>query len=388
VGDQAGGITEARNTSPEKDDDWIKISQHVKLLNPSILKDATSALKREKWRGEGVQQAVFEQPCVNAVSSVNIACTSKTLVDRVQQLLAALTGDEGPSRNDTFMCAGLQLKVQLMGADWVRWRSLRGKPELAKFEGLEFVCESNTFQAMQKVCAERDIAFAQKQDDNTCSLNLHPTPTRSTAGRLMQQVAMALTSDIDVVPPLFTLRLAHTAGTEPAATAPASRGDTEAQQVRVKEIVIGAAWDEHTSYEVLFDRLAGAEGRVSLGLWRLPCGVFVRLVPSDDSGVKALVFRVRNAEAAQGVLSKVGFPSRSFPGYLAVGIAGLDVRLSEKEEEEPFFAEVRWEVEVEGEWKTAGTDVSCIGAISHGALHSARSGVMTKNLTGLSKLLW
>ena len=89
VGDQAGGTTEARNISPEKDDDWIKISQHVNRLNPSILKDATSALKREKWRGEGVQQAVFEQPCVNAVSSVSIACTSKTLIDRVQQLLSA-----------------------------------------------------------------------------------------------------------------------------------------------------------------------------------------------------------------------------------------------------------------------------------------------------------
>ena len=53
-----GGITEAkaRNTSPEKDDDWIKISQYVSNLNPNILQDATSALTRQQWRGEGVQQ--------------------------------------------------------------------------------------------------------------------------------------------------------------------------------------------------------------------------------------------------------------------------------------------------------------------------------------------
>ena len=40
--------------APEHDDDWIKISQYVSKLNPAILKDATEALKVCTRRGQPV----------------------------------------------------------------------------------------------------------------------------------------------------------------------------------------------------------------------------------------------------------------------------------------------------------------------------------------------
>ena len=262
VGDQA----QARTTSPDKDDDWIKVDQYVAGLNPNILQEANTALKREKWRGEGVQQAVFAQPCVQAVGSVTVSCSSAPMAARVQRLLAALCGGGGDAG---FQCGGLQLKVKLMGQDWFRsLRSIRKPPECARFEAVEFVSAADSVGGLQKACAEREIACAQDGED-ACSLS--PTPGKS-AG-LFQQVGLALSSTIEALPPKFAVRLASAAPTPLPATP--SPGDNPLQ-IRVREIVIGAEWGEHGAYERMLDRIAGSASRLSLGLWQLPGGPAIR----------------------------------------------------------------------------------------------------------------
>lgn len=270
VGDQAM----QRSTSQEKDDDWIKIDKYVAGLNPNIIKEANSALKREKWRGEGVQQSVFEKPCMSSVGAMTIACTSPNMSARVQYLLAALCGSArghpaGGHAGDTFQCGGLELKVKLMGQDWFRsLRSFRKPPECARFEAVEFVSHADSLSVMQNACAEREIACAQDGED-ACSLN--PTPGKS-AG-IWQQVGLALSSSIEALPPKFAVRLASAASISNHA---ATSSDDVPLQIRVREIVIGAEWGEHAAYERMLDRIAGTTGRRSLGLWQLPVGPAIR----------------------------------------------------------------------------------------------------------------
>ena len=309
VGDQAGGFTEAktRNTSPEKDDDWIKISQYVSKLNPAILDDATLALKRKKWRGEGIQQKSFEQACVGSVAAVSIACTSEEMCTRVQELLRALLGAGG--RLD---CAGLQLRVKLMGATW--FRSLRKPADAARLVGLEFASNIGSSE-LRQACEEREIRFTSAQEgDGVYSLQ----PADSKPGGLMQQVGLALSTESEVVPPEFTVKLSDSPPTD------VSGGDSISDlQVRVKEIVLGSEWDEHGPFERFLDRLAGAGGRISLGLWQLPSGPAIRLVPTDDTGLKSIVFHVSDAESAMQALKRAGFSAQTFPGYLAVQVRDL-----------------------------------------------------------------
>ncbi len=271
VGDQA----QARTTSPDKDDDWIKVDQYVAGLNPSILKEANTALKREKWRGEGVQQAVFAKPCVQAVGSVTVSCSSAPMAARVQRLLAALCGSGGDA-GETFQCGDLQLKVKLMGQGWFRsLRSIRKPPECARFEAVEFVSAADSVGGLQEACAEREIACAQASED-ACSLS----PTTGKSAGLFQQVGLALSSTIEALPPKFAVRLASAAPTPPPATP--SSGDIPLQ-VRVREIVIGAEWGEHGAYERMLDRIAGSASRLALGLWQLPGGPAIRSREKDDT---------------------------------------------------------------------------------------------------------
>jgi hypothetical protein len=257
-------------------------------LNPNIIKEANTALKRDKWRGEGVQQAVFEQPCLASVGAMTIACTSPKMSARVQHLLAALCGSAGGHAGDTFQCGGLELKVKLMGQDWFRsLRSFRKPPECARFEAVEFVSHADSLSGLQKACAERAIACAQDCED-ACSLN--PTPGKSEG--IWQQVGLALSSSIEALPPKFAVRLAknpawnqreglasaasthpHAASTHPHA---ATSSENVPLQIRVREIVIGAEWGEHAAYERMLDRIAGTAGRRSLGLWQLPGGPSIR----------------------------------------------------------------------------------------------------------------
>jgi hypothetical protein len=265
VGDQAT----QRSTAQENDDDWIKIDKYVAGLNPNIIKEANTALKRDKWRGEGVQQAVFEQPCMASVGAMTIACTSPKMSARVQHLLAALCGSAGGHAGDTFQCGGLELKVKLMGQDWFRsLRSFRKPPECARFEAVQFVSHADSLSGLQKACAERAIACAQDGED-ACSLN--PTPGKSEG--IWQQVGLAFSSSIEALPPKFAVRLASAASTHPHA---ATSSDNVPLQIRVREIVIGAEWGEHAAYERMLDRIAGTAGRRSLGLWQLPGGPAIR----------------------------------------------------------------------------------------------------------------
>lgn len=308
VGDQAGGFTEAktRNTSPEKDDDWIKIDQYVSKLNPAILDEAKDALKRKKWRGEGVEQVSFEQPCVSSVSAVSIACTSEEMCGRVNEMLTALLG-----AGSGLECAGLQLRVNLMGTHWFRsLQSVRKPVDAARLQGLEFAANM-TSASLQEACKEREICFSSEQEsDMVCSLR--PMGGKSTG--LMQQVGLALSKELEVLPPEFTVKL----GSSPQSDV---SGDNMSDlQVRVKEIVIGSEWDEHGLFERFLDRLAGSGGRVSLGLWTLPSGPAIRLLPTDDTGIKSVIFYVSDAEKAMQALRRAGFSAQSFPGYLAVQV--------------------------------------------------------------------
>jgi len=295
---------------------------------------------------------------------------------RVQRLLAALCGGGGDAG---FQCGGLQLKVKLMGQDWFRsLRSIRKPPECARFEAVEFVSAADSVGGLQKACAEREIACAQDGED-ACSLS--PTPGKS-AG-LFQQVGLALSSTIEALPPKFAVRLASAAPTPLPATP--SPGDNPLQ-IRVREIVIGAEWGEHGAYERMLDRIAGSASRLSLGLWQLPGGPAIRLIPTDVSGIKAAVLHVSDAERAAQVLQSAGFAPQSFPGYVAVPTGGLDVRLSEEESVDTYFSEVRWEVEDEGQLKSNNEGVSCIGAITQGVVQSATSGVMAKKGVSFQKM--
>ncbi len=395
VGDQAGGFTEAktRNTSPENDDDWIKIDAYVAKMNPAILDEATVALQRKKWRGEGVQQASFAGPCVGSVSKVTIACTSDDVCARVQAMLAALLG-EG------LECNGLQFDVQLMGAPWFRsLQSVRKPVDAARMLGLEFAAPIGS-SALQKAFKEREIDLTSSHDDGgTYSLR----PSGSKPSGLMQQVGLALTKQLEVLPPEFAVRPVES----DAPLASVSADSTTDLKVRVKELVIGSEWDEHGPFERFLDRIAGSNGRASLGVWRLPSGPAIRLVPTDDTGLKSLVFYVNNAESALQALQHAGFNAQSFPGYLAVQVptalpatqaliavasrrgpspsracllltlwsggalaqvGGLDVRLSQEETVDSFYSEVRWEVQDEAQLKSNDDGVSCIGAITHGHL--------------------
>jgi len=246
VGDQKGGITESKaNISPENDDDWIKISEYVKKLNPTILDDSTTALNRRKWRGEGVQQAVFEQPCVHAVSSLTIACSSDTMGVRVSALLSSLLGAGGTS-GDALQCGGLLFKVQPMATDWVR--SLRAsmckQPDKARFEALEFAVHTS-LDTLQQTCAEREVAFEQ-EGDVTCLL----TPSTLKPGGLMSQMGLALSKDVDSGSPRFSVRVLDEVAPCAPAQATAVPRDDVAMEVRVKEIVFGSEWQEHGPFEV------------------------------------------------------------------------------------------------------------------------------------------
>ena len=149
-------------------------------------------------------------------------------------------------------------------------------------------------------------------------------------------------------------------------------------QVRAKEVVVGARWEEHGAMERFLDRVAGSSGRISPGLWRLPAGPLLRLVPGDDSGLKTLVLHVSDAARAEEVLQAAGLSVQTFPGYLAIQVGGLDLRMTESAAADSFYSEVRWEVEEEGNLKSNGEGVSCVGAITHGVVQSAASGVMAK----------
>ena len=315
VGDQAGGITEAKTrvTSPERDDDWIKVSEYVSSLNPSIVNEATSAVKREKWRGEGVQQAAFERPSVSAVSAISIACTSDMMGARIHALLSALLGGASGSAANKYQCGGTSITVQPMGAEWFRkLRSMSDKPDCARFEDLEFLSEADNIEALQQACAERELALV-REGNGTCFL--HPALGRSRG--FMQQVGLALRHKVEAIPAKYSVRLA-----DPALCSDASPAEAPLQ-VSVKEVVIGSDWNEHGAYERFFDRLAGSASRVALGLWQLPGGPAIRLIPTDESGVKSLVLHVPDATHAAQVLERAGFSSQSFPGYLAVSVCPL-----------------------------------------------------------------
>jgi len=308
VGDQAGGFTEAktRNTSPENDEDWIKIDAYVARMNPAILDEATVALQRKKWRGEGVRQVCFAGPCVGSVSKVTIACTSDDVSARVQAMLASLLG-EG------LECNGLRLDVQLMGASWFRsLQSVRKPVDAARMLGLEFAAPLGS-AALQKACKEREIDLTSSQEDGG-TYSLHPSGSKPSG--LMQQVGLALTKRLEVLPPEFAVRPAES----DAPSVSVSADNMADFEVRVKELVIGSEWEEHGPFERFFDRLAGSSGRASLGVWRLPSGPAIRLVPTDDTGLKSIVFYVSDAERALQALQHAGFKAQSFPGYLSVQV--------------------------------------------------------------------
>jgi len=305
------------------------------------------------------------------------------------------------------------MKVELMGAEWARSvRAWRGQPERARFESLECVAggaAATSLEALRSECNTRGLASytSSSVPVDALALNMNPGGGADAApgGGILGQMSLAMRRDIDLLPLKFLVRLSDSVSAtsssrtpayppprdpESVHTAPAKgrEGAAATAEVRTIEIVVGAAWKDHGAIERFMDRVAGSGSRLSPGLWQLPAGPRLRLVPGDETGVKTVVMHVVDVEQVARALVAAGAKVLSFPGYHAVQIGGLDVRLSEQEEPAAFYSEVRWEVEEAGTLQTNGEGVSCVGAITHGVVQSVASGVLTKKGVNFSKTPW
>uniref|UniRef100_A0A7S4MZ43 Uncharacterized protein n=1 Tax=Guillardia theta TaxID=55529 RepID=A0A7S4MZ43_GUITH len=301
VGDQAGS-----RSMKEDDAENVKVQQFIAAL-PSSQRGHGSEDKEVKWLREGRAAKTFELPCASGISRLSVRCTSEDVRQDLINFMEYMLGKKC-RQGDSFYLNDVEVQLDTIDQDWVKKiRTMRSFPNFAKLEDIEFSSCSIGSKATERSLSEREIPFVLHSGSN----NVYDVTVPGSKKGLLNKVNLVMSKDPEVLPSKLLFRCFNEI----------THHRLIASSLLLKEVVYGAAWPQVASFELLFDRIAGRQARSSHGIWKLPRGPAMRMVPSDESGMKCIVLLAKDLEEVKERLRCGNYKFHKHPNFISIMVS-------------------------------------------------------------------